>query len=246
MRQRIVSAAQAIRIWFFPPLVGALLAISLAPACGDDDTTNNVDATTPDSAQPDTGQPDGAQPDADGVDAAPVDGAEPDGGGFVCDPPAETGSLYELEANFKEMENPVSNRHERGEVVLLVNVAALCGYTYQFGGLAQLQSNYESQGVTVLGFYCDQFMNQAGSLEQQQNAEDQYGVNFPVSEIINVNAPNEHPIYTWLKSQPGGSGEIGWNFVKFLVSRDGELLGRWDTGTEPTDTAITSAIDSAL
>ena len=134
----------------------------------------------------------------------------------------------------------------RGDVILIVNVAANCGYTSQFGPLAQLQTDYGSQGLQVLGFYCNQFAGQAGTPQEQQAVEDNYGVNFPVSEILNVNSPAEHPIYTWLKSQPGGAGDISWNFEKFLVGRDGTLIDRWSTQTEPDDADIIAAIEAAL
>ncbi|MDY0004006.1 MAG: glutathione peroxidase [Polyangia bacterium] len=130
--------------------------------------------------------------------------------------------------------------------MLIVNVAAKCGYTYQFGGLAELQDTYGAQGLTVLGFYCNQFMQQAGTEQEQENVETTYGVNFPVSKIINVNPPDEHPIFTWLKAQPVGDGAVQWNFEKFLVGRDGVLISRFTTQTEPTSASITTAIESAL
>ncbi len=214
--------------------------LGLGAAC------SGTDQEDVDSAVADAFIPDGSPNDATDPDAFAADGAELDGGSFVCDPPAEEGSLFELQADFKYEDNPVSMCRYRGEVILIVNVAAACGYTNQFGGLVELQNTYENQGFTVLGFYCNQFMNQAGSPEQQETVETQYGVNFPVSEIINVNPPDEHPIYTWLKAQPGGDGSIGWNFVKFLVSRDGELLARWETSVSPTDSTIKTAIEDAL
>ncbi len=109
-----------------------------------------------------------------------------------------------------------------------------------------LQDDYGDQGFQVLGFYCDQFMHQAGTEEQRASCEEYYGVNFLVFDIINVDPPGEHPIFTWLKSQPGGAGQVLWNFEKFLVSRDGRLLGRWATGVNPTSTEIRTAIDAAL
>lgn len=225
------------KLFFMTPII---LTLFLVPACGGSEQKDVdgmvADADISDDAWIDATIPDGSE----------ADGAEPDGGSFVCDPPAEPGSIFELQADFKYEENPVSMCRYRGEVILIVNVAAACGYTNQFGDLVELQTTYESQGFTVLGFYCNQFMNQAGSPEQQETVETQYGVNFPVSEIINVNPPDEHPIYTWLKAQPGGDGSIGWNFVKFLVGRDGELLGRWDTTVSPTDSAIKTAIEEAL
>lgn len=221
-------------------LLGALLLFGAS--CGDDDGGNG----TPDAALYDAGGADAAMQDAQMEDAEVADAETPDASNSDCVPPAEPGSLFELEADFKGEEEPVSLCDYRGEVILIVNVAANCGYTYQFGDLAQLQTDYGSQGLQVLGFYCNQFAGQAGTPQEQQAVEDNYGVNFPVSEILNVNPPAEHPIYTWLKSQPGGAGDISWNFEKFLVGRDGTLIDRWSTQTEADDADIIAAIEAAL
>jgi glutathione peroxidase len=79
---------------------------------------------------------------------------------------------------------------------------------------------------------------------QQQAAEQNYGVTFPVFGLVNVNPPDEHPVFTWLKATPEGAGAVQWNFTKWLVSREGEVLGRWSTATSPDD--IRSDIEAAL
>jgi glutathione peroxidase len=130
--------------------------------------------------------------------------------------------------------------------VLVANIAALCGYTPQMGDLVTLQDDYGDQGFQVLGFYCDQFMHQAGDEDQRAACEESYGVDFLIFDIINVNPPDEHSVFTWIKSQPGGAGTVQWNFEKFLIGRDGELLGRWPTATAPTSSEIRTAIEAAL
>lgn len=224
------------------------MVIFLLPiSCGDDDGGGGKeDATFDDAMVADAESGDANIMDGGFQDAEALDGSEPDGSTFICDPPAEEGSLFELEAEFKYDDGLVSMCKYRGDVILIVNVAANCGYTSQFGELAQLQTDYGDQGLQVLGFYSNQFMNQAGTPEEQESTEESYGVNFPVSTIINVNPPDEHPIFTWLKAQPEGDGDISWNFEKFLISREGVFLGRWSTQTEPDSTSITSAIEAAL
>ncbi len=227
----------------------ACLAL-LAVGCNDGPSGDPVDTSVDDGlaadAVNDTLLEDTAVvPDTpdDPVEEDPT-GEEP--AGYLCDPPAAAGSLYELEARCLTRHETVSMCEFRGDVLLIANVAALCGYTPQMGDLAALETDYGDQGFEVLGFYCDQFMHQAGDEDQRAACEEYYGVNFLLFDIINVNPPDEHPVFTWIKSQPGGSGAVLWNFEKFLVSRDGELLGRWPTATSPTSTEIRTAIEAAL
>jgi glutathione peroxidase len=182
-----------------------------------------------------TGGNAGATQSEAGVDAEPES---------ACEPPPAPDSFYALEAQSLDRFDPVSMCEFRGKVVLVVNIAAKCGYTPQLGALADLQSQYADQDFTILGFYSNQFANQAGSEEERLVCEDNYGVNFEVFDIINVNPPDEHPIFTWFKSQDGFEGDVKWNFEKFLVSRDGRLIGRWPTATLPS--ALADPIDLAL
>ncbi len=96
----------------------------------------------------------------------------------------------------------------------------------------------------MLGLYCNQFMNQAGTLDQQKSVETTYGVNFPVFGLVNVNAPDEHPVFSWLKAQPAGAGDVQWNFTKWLVGRDGTVLERREPATRPS--TFRAAIEAAL
>lgn len=137
----------------------------------------------------------------------------------------------------------------RGKVLLIVNVASECGYTRQYEGLQTLFTRYESQGLVVLGFPCNQFGGQepGSAAEIKQFCSTTFRVSFPLFEKIEVNGPGRHALYTVLAGK--GSpfpGNIGWNFGKFLVGRDGTILQRFDSGVEPTDGALVSAIERAL
>ena len=124
----------------------------------------------------------------------------------------------------------------RGEVVLVVNVASKCGLTPQYGGLEALQKRFGDRGFAVLGFPCNQFAGQEpGTAEEFATfCTTNYGVSFPMYSKIEVNGPGADPLYTWLK---GDGPDIEWNFAKFLVGRDGEVIRRIDPRTVPKDIA---------
>lgn len=131
-----------------------------------------------------------------------------------------------------------------GQVLLVVNVASQCGFTPQYAGLEALQRNYSDRGFAVLGFPCNQFGHQEPGSEAEISrfCETQYGVSFPLFAKIEVNGDGAHPLYRWLKSQkPGllGTEGIKWNFTKFLVGRDGQVIGRF----APTDTPESLRLD---
>lgn len=125
----------------------------------------------------------------------------------------------------------------RGEVLLVVNVASKCGLTPQYDGLEKLFTTYHGRGFEVLGFPCNQFMGQEPGTEKEieEFCRLTYGVNFPMFAKIDVNGDNAHPLYRLLKHEaPGllGSEAIKWNFTKFLVDRNGNIVKRY----APTDT----------
>ena len=125
----------------------------------------------------------------------------------------------------------------RGQVMLIVNVASKCGFTSQYAGLEALYRRYRDKGFTVLGFPCDQFGHQepGNEAEIQSFCSLTYDVTFPLFAKIEVNGNGAHPLYKYLKNaQPGlfGSEAIKWNFTKFLVNREGQVLKRY----APTDT----------
>lgn len=130
----------------------------------------------------------------------------------------------------------------RGKVLLIVNVASKCGFTPQYKGLEALYEKYKDQGFEVLGFPCNQFAHQepADEGEISQFCELNYGVTFPLFSKVDVNGSDAHPLYAHLKDQaPGvlGTRAIKWNFTKFLVNREGEVVKRIATNTEPADIA---------
>lgn len=136
-----------------------------------------------------------------------------------------------------------------GQVVLVVNTASACGFTPQFAGLQQLHQRYADQGLVVLGFPCNQFGQQdkGSNSEIASFCQRNYGVDFPMMAKVDVNGPQAHPLFQWLKAQaPGllGTRRIKWNFTKFLIGRDGQVRARY----APRDTPATlvEAIEAAL
>jgi glutathione peroxidase len=126
----------------------------------------------------------------------------------------------------------------RGKPVLVVNTASECGYTPQYAGLEALHRKYRDRGLTVIGFPCNQFGAQepGDAKEIAAFCESRYGVSFTLSEKIEVNGKSAHPLYHWLK-EASGSGDIEWNFVKFLIGPDGALLRRYPPRARPEDIA---------
>ena len=144
---------------------------------------------------------------------------------------------------------PLDLQALRGRVLLVVNTASACGFTPQFAGLQALHERYEAEGLTVLGFPCNQFGAQdPGSAEEigafcQRN----YGVTFPMMAKVEVNGAGAHPLFAWLKSEaPGllGSEAIKWNFTKFLIGKDGRVIRRYAPQDKPEKLA--SDIEAAL
>jgi glutathione peroxidase len=133
---------------------------------------------------------------------------------------------------------PVDLSQWRGQVALIVNTASQCGLTPQYTGLQTLYEHYKDRGFVVLGFPCNQFgAQEPGSSEEiAKFCEVNYGVTFPMFARIDVNGDTAHPLYQWLKSsRPGllGIEAIKWNFSKFLVGRDGQVVERYAPTTSP-------------
>ena len=140
--------------------------------------------------------------------------------------------------------------HE-GKVALIVNVASKCGLTPQYEGLEQLQKAYGDRGFTVLGFPCNQFLGQEpGSAEEiAEFCSTTYGVDFPLFEKVEVNGDDRHPIYaelTEVADADGHSGDIRWNFEKFLVAPDGAVVARYAPTVEPLDDTVVGDIEANL
>jgi glutathione peroxidase len=140
---------------------------------------------------------------------------------------------------------------QQGNVTLIVNVASQCGLTPQYAGLQRLFEQYGDQGFAVLGFPCNQFGEQEpGSPEEiGQFCETSYGVTFPMFEKIEVNGDGRHALYdelTKAADAEGHTGDIRWNFEKFLIGRDGEVIARFSPLVEPEAPELVSAIEGAL
>lgn len=133
-----------------------------------------------------------------------------------------------------EMSNqPIDFNDYKGKVVLIVNTASKCGFTPQLTGLEALYKQYKDKGFEVLGLPSNQFNQELDSDEATHNfCQMHFGVTFPMTKHVQVNGEGEDGLYTYLKSQ-AGHGPIEWNFTKFLVGRDGEVLGRFAPGTPP-------------
>ena len=137
----------------------------------------------------------------------------------------------------------------KGKVLLIVNTASKCGFTPQFGGLEELHKTYAGKGLAVLGFPCNQFGSQdpGANGDIAEFCQLNYGVSFPMMGKIDVNGPQAHPLYKWLSAEaPGllGSKSIKWNFTKFLVSKDGQVIRRYAPLDKPADLA--KDIETAL
>jgi glutathione peroxidase len=156
-------------------------------------------------------------------------------------------NLYDLSAKAIDgTEVPLSTF--KGRVLLVVNTASKCGFTPQYAGLEKLQRDYADQGLTVLGFPCDQFMHQEPGDEAEiaNFCATKYDVTFPMFAKVEVNGANTHPVFALLKREKSGllGGAIKWNFTKFLVARDGTVVDRFPPTTTPE--AIAPKIESLL
>ena len=150
-------------------------------------------------------------------------------------------SIYEVSATRIDGKS-VSLSDFKGKVLLIVNTASQCGFTPQYKGLQALYNQFSGQGLEILGFPCNQFGQQEpGTADQIQSfCEMNFGVSFPLFQKIDVNGSNAHPLYQYLtKAVPGifGTQGIKWNFTKFLVDRNGNVVKRYPPTTKPEDIA---------
>jgi glutathione peroxidase len=144
---------------------------------------------------------------------------------------------------------PAPLADHKGEVLLIVNTASKCGFTPQYEGLEALYRKYKDRGLTILGFPCNQF----GAQEPGDAAEIAsfcsltYDVTFPMMAKVDVNGPAAHPLYAWLKHEKKGvlgTEGVKWNFTKFLINRQGEVVGRFAPTDKPE--ALASAVEALL
>lgn len=146
-------------------------------------------------------------------------------------------TIYDFTVKLPNGENQ-SLKDFEGKTLLIVNTASKCGFTPQFKGLQDLYDKYKDNGLEILGFPCDQFNNQEFENIEETTAfcQKNYGVTFPIFAKVDVNGGNEDPLFTFLKEQQKGvlSKKIKWNFTKFLVNAQGQVIERYAPTTEPS------------
>ena len=143
---------------------------------------------------------------------------------------------------------PVNLSKYQGNVVLMVNVASECGYTYQYEGLQELHKKYAARGLRILGFPSNDFGSQEPGTDSQiaDFCKKNYGVEFDMFSKITVLGSGQASLYKTLTSTPGFTGNISWNFEKFLIGRDGKVIGRYKSPVEPMSAEMTRAVEAAL
>ncbi len=139
----------------------------------------------------------------------------------------------------------------KGKVLLIVNVASKCGFTAQYEGLQKLYTTYTNRGLVVLGFPANDFLRQEPGTEAEIKnfCTLTYGVTFPMFAKISVTGKHIHPLYAWLTSKestPTYGGAVSWNFNKFLIGRDGTVVGRFGSRTKPDDKELIAAVEQAI
>ena len=136
-----------------------------------------------------------------------------------------------------------------GKVIMAVNVASRCGNTPQYGKLQALYEKFKDQGLVVVGFPCNDFgAQEPGSNEDvKEFCSSKYQVTFPMMDKIHVKGPEQHPLYKELSGPTSPyPGDVKWNFGKFLIGRDGKVIGRFEPGAQPDAPAVTKAIEAEL
>ena len=157
-------------------------------------------------------------------------------------------SIYDFSVKDSSLKDvPLSEYKDK--VLLIVNVASYCGLTYQYEGLEKLYKKYKNKDFEILGFPCNQFaLQEPGSNEEiKKFCDTKYGITFKMLNKINVNGSKEDPFYTFLKNKKsgvGGTKQIKWNFTKFLINKDGDVVNRFGPQSEPKD--IESSIKELL
>ena len=155
---------------------------------------------------------------------------------------AKTMTVYDFSAKTITGEEK-SLKDYKGKALLIVNVASKCGFTPQYKGLQDVYDKYKDQGLEILGFPCNQFGGQEPGTEADITSfcELNYGVNFPMFAKVDVKGDKAHPLYTYMTEQaPGllGMKAVKWNFTKFLIGKDGKVVGRFAPQTKPVDLEV--------
>ncbi|WP_442604111.1 glutathione peroxidase [Paenibacillus sp. KN14-4R] len=156
-------------------------------------------------------------------------------------------SLYSIPVTTAKGEQ-TSLETYRGKALLIVNLASKCGYTPQYAGLQKLYEQYKDQGLAILGFPCNDFgAQEAGTMEEiQAFCSLNYGVTFDLFEKVTILGEDKHPLYVWLTEAAEPQSDVRWNFEKFLISRNGEVTGRFGSGVTPESDELVQAITQVL
>ncbi len=142
---------------------------------------------------------------------------------------------------------PVSLARYQGKVLLVANTAAHCGYTPQYTPLGEIDRKYKDRGFAVLGFISDDFGHQAGTVDEIKTCSLEHRATFDQFSQMHVKkGPEQNPLFGWLTSQPGLTDDVKWNFNKWLIGKQGQVIARWGSATTPDGPEITAAIEAAL
>lgn len=157
---------------------------------------------------------------------------------------AAASSIHDFEMKAIDGET-VSMADYEGKVLLVVNVASRCGFTPQYEGLQALHEKYDGKGLVVMGFPANNFGGQEPGTDAEIKAfcNRSYGVSFPMFSKISVKGADKHPLYEFLTAS---GEEVPWNFTKFLIGKDGQVIRRFEPDVEPLADELTGAVDSAL
>ena len=184
---------------------------------------------------------------ADREASAKPGAASPSAAPSAPSPSTDMKTLADFSAVPFKASAPKSLAAYKGDVVLIVNTAANCGYTPQMGPLGELDAKYQARHFRVVGFLSDDFGHQGGTSDEVTSCSLKYKATFDEYAHIHVKkGPEQHPLFAWLTSQPGMTADVSWNFNKWLVGRDGRLVARWSSDVEPGSPEIAKAVEAAL
>ena len=165
----------------------------------------------------------------------------------TTNPEGKTMSFHSFSAAPLGLTEAVSLAKYQGKVLLVANTASHCGYTPQYTPLGEVDRKYQARGFAVVGFVSDDFGHQAGSVDEIKACSIEHRATFDQFAEMHVKkGEGQNPLFAWLTSQPGMTGDVKWNFHKWLIGRKGEVLGRWPSATAPDGAEVAAAIEAAL
>jgi glutathione peroxidase len=229
-----------------------LSALAFTFACNTSSSTPAAAGSGGASSSGATSNTSGGAPSKGAEAGASASGGKAPPEAFKCNPPAKEGEFFALSSRDIADYEDISMCQYRGQVLLVFNGASKCGNTPQYRPLQELFKKYEVRGFAALGFPCNQFGGQEPGSGKDIGSfcTNEYGITFPMFSKLEVNGAAIHPIFKWLKAQavPSGdpTGDITWNFEKFLVGRDGKVARRFSPETQPDAASVVAAIEAEL